>query len=54
MELNTVFFGRYRTNSFSSTPIEWFILSKDSRTVFLLSRYVLDNKQYHMDFEDVT
>ena len=54
MELETIRFGRYKTDANKTTPIEWFILNQEGGTALLLSKYILDLKKYHSEFEDVT
>ena len=48
-------FGSYfQENSNSKTPIEWLVLKKNGHRVFLISREVLDCRQYHHEGADVT
>ena len=44
----------YQENSTKKTPIEWLVLKKSGTKVLLISRYALDYKKYHNQFEDIT
>lgn len=55
--IKTVTFGNYmQTNENGSTkdPIDWIVLDKKDDKVLLLSKYILDNKQYHFESVDTT
>ena len=51
---NTVTFGRYEQNNNlfdGSEPIEWIVLDKTESSALLISKYGLDVKQYHDDWD---
>ncbi len=48
-------FGSYpQNNGRSKEPIEWLVLEVNGNEVFLVSRYGLDCKYYHLEWSDIT
>ena len=46
-------FGKYRQNNFeNSTPIQWIVIDINNGKALLLSRFVLDAKSYHFQYEE--
>ena len=46
-------FGKYRQNNFeNSTPIQWIVIDIKNGKALLLSRFVLDAKSYHFQYEE--
>lgn len=56
-EGDTIFFGTYEQDNDRENGtelIEWIVLDKDKDKVLLISKYILDNIQYHNVWEKVT
>lgn len=50
-----VSFGRYAQNADGEeTPLEWIVLENDGRAALLISRYVLEYRSFHDQFQSVT
>ena len=52
-----IFFGSYEQDNNSSNgkeDIEWLVLAREGQRILVISRYVLDCKQYHSSKIDVT
>lgn len=50
-----VSFGRYAQNADGEeTPLEWLVLENDGRAALLISRYVLEYRSFHDQFQSVT
>ena len=52
---NIIKFGKYpQDNDSFRTPIEWLVLDVKGNEALLISRYGLDCKQYHHEWDDIT
>lgn len=54
---NIVEFGDYEQDndlSDGNEPIEWIVLDEQDGRLLLLSRYIIDAKPYHEEYEDIT
>ena len=50
----TIIFGHYMQDSSGETkPLEWIVLDSDEDAFLLVSKYVIDDKRYNEDEEDV-
>ncbi|MBE6782650.1 MAG: hypothetical protein E7536_01400 [Ruminococcaceae bacterium] len=50
-------FGSYEQDGDTSNgkePIEWIVLDKQDGKIFVISRYILDFRQYHTEYEAIT
>ncbi|NOK62854.1 MAG: hypothetical protein GFH27_549293n251 [Chloroflexi bacterium AL-W] len=49
-------FGTYpqMADASDTTPIKWRVLQNSGKDLFMLSEYILDCKQYHGEFTDIT
>lgn len=55
--MDTVSMGSYFKNDSDENnkkPIEWIVLDRQGNKALLLSKYIIDNKCYHEQYEDVT